>query len=406
MKRILAILLSVIMVMSLAACGNKADKDTIDPTGYLDPDGNTIVDTGTEPSDENLNNETKDKYVVDENGKLTNIRKNGKLPSNAKDLTDEETYYYLGEVIQAVIDLDIEKLKTYSDDENVLVYFESIANDESHKAMYDKTVGNIIYLKDSHYFVFKDPFYIYSRWYSDQKLANGKTIVAQLTTEEIDDVYAKYYDDAPYIVDNANEYRFDFTLIDGSIYFNLDNVLDIVGYKSIGDLTPDAPFNYGNYVFGNNRDSVVDTSAQDKPASREILDIIASCDLDKMVEYVENNKNYDLNFANKEAVYDDCYQLYYKNELLRKKIQAWMNDNTETYKSDFGVVTYVKADIDHKDNWPFNMLTEAERDQIRSLPIYVKFATYEIGEMAEWGQYYIIVEQMIYDGAIEHLYHD
>jgi hypothetical protein len=401
-KRIISIALCICVLLSFAACGNSA-KNSSDDVEIIAPTDNQNDNTEqvTPGPDDGLIDSDTDLYISDKDGNLTNIRKNGKLPSSKKDLTDEEIYYYIGTVVQAAIDLDINTLKMYSANEEDIKTFEAIINNPTYKEMYEKNIGNIIYLDNSHYFVYKDPFYIYSRWFSDEKVGDSKAAIDKLTITELNNIYNKYRENAVYIVNNVNKADFNFSLKNGHIYFELDGIFGNVGYDNVSDLISDDPSTYANIVFGTHR--TADTNITNSDLNG-IVDMLTSENLNQMIEYVNNNAIYDLNFENKELELDDCYQLYYKNKENREKIEAWMKDNTETYKNDCGIIIYIKANIHHKCNWPFNLFTDLEREQIKELPIYVDLSTSIVGSIEEWAQYYSIVQQMIYAGDIEDLY--
>jgi hypothetical protein len=189
----------------------------------------------------------------------------------------------------------------------------------------------------------------------------------------------------------------------GKITFDLNGILGMIGYESVSDIVPSNPVGYANLVFGTVRDRIVNHNPNDENAEN-ILDIIASGNLDDMIEHVNNNACYNLNYSNKESEYDDCYMLYYKNDEMRANIADWMKQNVQSYRSDFGVVTYIATSTEHRTNWPFHLLTSNDRETIAEMPIFVNWVTFEVGSTGEWGVYYEIVEQMIYAGAIEDLY--
>ena len=400
-KRLLATTMCFCMLFSMTGCRHKAKDDTIKNESISNTTNQTDV---TQPNETTPPTEPISDYVVDDKGEETNIRNNGKLPSDAKNLTEAETYYYIKTVLKAAFELDIETLKIFSSNKNDVAVFEEIAANEKHKEMYLKTIGNVIYLEDSNYVVYKDPFYFYSRWFNNMVGNDKSTIISELSKEDVDAIYDKYYEDAPYIADRIYTHDFQFNIKDGRIYFEMDNILNVIGYKSVKDLFPIKKNSYSSLLFGTNHKPVIDVSFDGSSAPKEILDIITSGDLDSMVEYINRNENYNLNDDNKDTRYDECYQIYYKETELREMVKDWMKDNVQIYGSNYGAVTYIRANIHHKDNWPFNTFTTNEKEIIKDLPIYVDCVTCEIGNEEEWAQYYLIVEQMIYNGAIADFY--
>lgn len=385
-KRILSLVLASVMVLSLCACGSSNDKKKEDSTKTE----NTETVKGDEDSEE----------IVD------GIRKNGELPGDIEDFTEDELKFYLNDVITAAIELDLEKLEEYLYDEGDLEDFQNVVNNKDYQAMWKKTIGETVYLKNSIHLVGKSPIYVFSKWYTDQAKMGAELPedVYDLTMEQVDDIYEKYYKDAIYVAEEVDfEDDMDIHIEDGKIKFEIDGLFESLGYETIGKMA-----DYGNYangyvkmVFGEQGQHLDFGYDYITKEPFDIYPILLSGNLEEMIELIDSRTEY--TFEVDDLSYGHAYHTYYKNDSDRVLIKSWMEENVESYRDESSVFTFVKANIEHEDSYPFYNFTDKEKELIKDLPIYVWEGTYEFdnGKSDEWSPYYEIVEQMLYFGELE-----
>ena len=139
MKKIFALLLACLMVCSLAACGgNNGDN------GGSGGDNGGILGglTGAKLSDKHVNESQKMEMFLEEDETVT---PNGELPNNEEDVKGVDQRYYFNEAINAVIQLDEEKMKLYLCEEEYTALME-LKNNKNAYELWKHTVGNLTYM--------------------------------------------------------------------------------------------------------------------------------------------------------------------------------------------------------------------------------------------------------------------
>lgn len=398
MRKFICLFLCVILALSCVGCKNKVEN--IEPPEVEMPQYNPE----TTPPKEVVPNFTKpeDQYVTDSDGQLTEIRNNGYLPNSINDMTDEELTYHFDSMINAVLTLDLVKLKEYSLNSGDFKCFDQIADRENFKSTYLNRMSSVIYLSDSRYFVYKDPKIMYLAWRAECS-TNELEQQTLLDVNLVPDIANDYASESKYIAVKIPSHMSEPTLKNGRIYFDLQNIMSLLGYSNLTQIVPSFPSGLSYLSFGFEGIYAIYPSRQSE-AGQMFWYSLMDQDLDRMVDYVENYASYDLKTSNKESSYDDCYQLYYQDENNRKIVDAWMSDNVISYVGEYGIYNYVKCDHLCEDSWPFNTFTNFEMEQIKNLDIYEKVLINEIGDMSEWHVYHVIIEQMIWSDAIEDLY--
>lgn len=406
LKKILSILLCLCLIFPLAACGQDGTN------GNNNNKENVSTDNKTEnksDADDSGNND-------DEESKI--IRENGKLPNNDKDLTEAEKLHYLTIVMQAAIDLDIETLKIYAKDQEEIDYYQAIIDDPEYKWLYENTIGNIKILPESGYMVAKSTRHIFVNWYTDMWRQGAKIPedVDKFSFEEIKSLYAKYYNDAVYVINDIYTNSYDTYLKNGYIYFEIDELFRDAGYGDVQyTLSPShhtyngASNNYAHYLFGTEGTTLdlgYDYIDSKKDEKFPIWSIMMEADLDKVVEYFESHGVYDINDVNESdsELYTNTYKLYYKDELMRAKVQEWTDKNVQFKRDLSTIVTFIRANVDVSS--PYYTLTKEEKDSIRDLPLYIvdmTFASTKL-DIDEFDVYYSIINEMVEAGYIEKLH--
>ena len=366
MKRILALLLCLVMVFSLAACGgNEKPNDTKPGTS----------ESGDKTPTENVGDSDGD---IDEKPVET-IRPNGELPNNERDLTEAEIRHYVGVVLNAALKLDIETLKEYAKEEKDLEAYQKIADDATTKEWYLKTIGKSVYLESVGKIAYPEPEAVFQMWQTHFLKTNDvmPEDVTELSLEELTVIYERYKDKIPYVIQDVNpEYDCEIYLKDGRIYFELDELLGCTSYcYDTDDLVPseyswESPTKHiAAYVFGYDADEPTDFSELLADGAFDYAMPIVNNNLDELITYMDSLKDeYDWNATPGEDDYSlKYYQKYIKDDAVRAKVQAWMKDNLVCGFSGHGFDIWYKVNQDTF--YQTYEMSAADKALIKDLPI-------------------------------------
>lgn len=402
MKRVLALLLCIIMVYSLAACGTK------NPDNSESPDVNV-----TQPSEvpDETPDETTDEAVQDESVEETTIRENGQLPENAGDLTDAELKHYIGKVMQAIITLDVETVKEYASESSADM-IESVKNDDVYRAMWEQSIGQSVYLEDSHMLVYKDPEFIFSAWLTDAYKHNEslKTEIEDYTEEEIVAIFNRYVDKAPYIADEINlGDDFDIDIENGRIVIDCDKCFAETPWYSlsnVGGPNPIARSSEGLAMLAFGDNCLVICLGLDylNEEGLYIWDEYITGDLSSITAVVDAATGYNINTViegTDNYIMVQWYQHFYKDAERVAKIQAWMDEFVMIRRAIGTVWVYIPAELTA--TYPYYTITDAEKDLIKDLNIYIKSGIHPLDANTKEECYplYEVIAQMSRLGAIE-----
>ena len=372
-KKFLCLLLIITMTFSLVACGKKEENSK---------DKNESNKEITE----NIEKENND--FDEENG----VRKNGKLPLDKSELTDKEKKFYKKEMINAVINLDLEKIKVLVDDSSYQVLKE-ISDNAEYADMYKKTIGTFIYLEESDAFVAKDIDYIYTKWYTDMWKSNAKLPkeATGLTNAEINAIYNKYYESAPY---TANKLGGISTNIEnGYIKYTITRIFEYIHLDYLPNLSPTISYenSYARFIFADEAKflslgyNYIDDQLKIWKSAYEF-------NIDAMIKYAESNKDY-----LKTALYKETMNKYYKNSTNRAIIEKWVKENVEIYRGVSEVYFFLPAYIDEVkeiyQTYPYSTYTETELTLIKDKKLGQSLRVSE-GSGTEWSAYYELVKIM------------
>lgn len=402
MKRVFVLLLCLAMVFSMAACGNDATEPTkpqetpgISESTPDEPTSGETTPDDTEPSNP----------VVDEN----TVRPNGELPEDEDDLTRAEVNHYIGKVMQAIINLDVETMKEYANSHSAYM-IKAVKEDDVYRAVWEKTIGKSVYLEESNMLVYKDPQFVFTSWLTDL-YKNGDTLKAaaeEYTEEEIVAILDKYIDKAPYLANELDiEDDFKIDIEDGKIVIDCNDCLGATPWDRLSDISVPHPTvrtgkDLACLAFGAHCEVSLGLDYINTNGFT-IWEALVTADLDKIVTAFDNAP-YDMNIeitSTTNHLYEFIYQTYYKDAEKRAKIQDWMDEHVMILRSLSSVWVYIPAEL--TDTYPYCTLTDAEKDLIKDLNIYIKEGVFEFqaNTSNEFSPFYEIVVQMSSFGAIE-----
>lgn len=377
MKRIIALLLCLCMVFALAACGgNNGDNGGSGNGGGL-LDG--VIGGGTKLSNKHANESQKMELFLEEDDKIT---PNGELPNNEEDVEGIDQRYYFNEAINAVIQLDEEKMKLYLCEEEYTALMELKNNKDAYE-LWQHTVGNLTYMPSAGCWYGRPMHLVYAMWYEDQVKAGAtlKEIAGMLSYDELVDIYNEYYDKVPLVVKYCGGPD-EFYMEDGYIKFEMGSPMLSMGVSDLDRiLVEDTYFpeaEGADSIRTNNLyELVLGWTACDyewdnfnmlfEDGDCRLLESFQKKDLDAVIAMVDaDEKSWDDDWANDKEDYDK----FMKNEAAKAALQKFMNEHVTFYRTheDVYVVWTVDTNITygHSDYTFKNEATEAERNLLKS----------------------------------------
>ena len=375
MKKILALLLACVMVLSLAACGgnNGDNSGSGNGGGLLD----NILGNSTKLSDKHVNESQKFEILPNEDEPIT---PNGELPNNEEDVEYYDVNYYFNEAFNAVIKLDEEGMKLYLDEEEYEGMMK-IKNDPQAKALWEHTVGNVSYLPSARAVYLRPAHLTYSMWYMDQIKDNKKIpdSVGALSYDDLVEIYNEYYDKTPVCVTYCGGYE-EFYIDDGYIKFEIGAPLILSGYSAFAELMDEDWYYDGKdneYKFNHLYELVLswptgndewnDTEAILEDGEFKLFDAVMSKDVSAAEAIIDADPN-----AWESEWDSEDYVQYIKNAEAKAAFQKFLNERVTIYRSHEEVyfvvtvdtaVTYGDYDYDFKHD-----ATDAERALLESAP--------------------------------------
>lgn len=372
MKKLFAILLACLMVFSLVACGNSGDNGDKGGSG-----GNHggILDglTGAKLSDKHVNESQKMEISLEEGETVT---PNGELPNNEEDVKGIDQRYYFNEAINAVIQLDEEKMKLYLCEEEYTALMELKNNKEAYE-LWKCTVGNLTYMPSADCWYGRPMHLIYALWYEDQ-VKTGATLKAEvglLGYDELVKIYNEYYDKVPLVVDYCGGPD-EFYMQDGYIKFEMGSPMLSMGVSDLADL-----MNEDLYFPEDDSETIHMTrlwqlvlgwTANDpdwgnfdkmfEDGEYKLLESFQKKDLDAVIAIVDSDeKAWDDDWANDK----EDYEKFMKNADAKAALQKFMNEHVTFYRTheDVYALWTIDTSITYGDfNYDFSHnATEAEQ---------------------------------------------
>jgi hypothetical protein len=400
-KRILSLLLIVALFCGLCACG-KQQENTQKPSspGNILPG---ILD--------NNKNETKEFVKLKPIKGLKNtfigvtdstcVRKQGEFPVKPKDgagVTEKENKYYKSLLCQAIIDMDTKILNEILIT-NDLVLLHSIYNNSNYKELYKNTIGKAIYLPDSEVFVIKDVEWIFYKWYSDIYEKGGPVPVniGSLTISDINEIYNKYYDAAPYKIVETSSLTF--KLHRGNIKYDANKMItSLLGAScDLKYLTPSSK-GYGNFVLGGNYHDFVGKSINPDNIYKKGYDLwktVYRFNVDEMINIIDHDDSVITDNEWDEEYDMAIYNQYYKNTEYKNQIKEWVKDNYEIYRGVDDIAIFI--DIHVKYDSPYQGFTKTEQTFLEKLDIVDSM---KCNATDQWSAFRLAVEDMFSNGLL------
>lgn len=380
MKRILALILCCLMVFSLAACGDSEDGNNKGNGGNNNNGGAISGEvTDTRLSNKHVNESQKLEMFVEEGKTIT---PNGELPDNEEDVDYVDVNYYFNEAINAVIQLDEENMKLYLDEEECAAILRIKGNKEA-LALWQHTVGNMTFMPSLRAWYGRPMNLVYALWYQDQ-IQNNKTIpdnVAQLSYDDLVDIYNEYYDKVPLVVENCSSYE-DFYIQDGYIKFEMGSPMMLLGLSDLSELL-DEDMYYGDREGSKRNDFLHELVMGWTPHQEEwvdfeyiredgeyvLLDALLALDIDAAEAIIDSAEN---PWEDEDDAED--YNTYIKTPAAKEAFKNYLKDYVQVYRTHDEV--YMLFRIDTNVNFGQyrylinNESTEAERELLKSAVYY------------------------------------
>lgn len=376
MKKLFAILLCVAMVFSMAACGgNNGDN------GGSGGDNGGILGglTGAKLSDKHVNESQKMEMFLEEDETVT---PNGELPNNEEDVKGVDQRYYFNEAINAVIQLDEEKMKLYLCEEEYTALME-LKNNKNAYELWKHTVGNLTYMPSAGCWYGRPMHLVYAMWYEDQVKAGAtlKEIAGMLTHDELVEIYNQYYDKVPMVVEYCGGPE-EFYMEDGYIKFEMGSPMLGMGVSDLDRILaediyfPEAE-DADSIHINNLYELVLGWTAGDyewedfdkmcEDGEYRLLENFQKKDLDAIIAMIDaDEKAWEDDWANDK----EDYEKFMKNEAAKAALQKFMNEHVTFYRTheDVYVVWTVDTNITYGDfDYSFkDEAVEAERTLLKS----------------------------------------
>ena len=376
MKKLFAILLCVAMVFSMVACGgNNGDN------GGSGGDNGGILGglTGAKLSDKHVNESQKMEMFLEEGETVT---PNGELPNNEEDVKGVDQRYYFNEAINAVIQLDEEKMKLYLCEEEYTALME-LKNNKNAYELWKHTVGNLTYMPSAGCWYGRPMHLVYAMWYEDQVKAGAtlKEIAAMLSYDELVEIYNQYYDKVSLVVEYCGGPE-EFYMEDGYIKFEMGSPMLGMGVSDLDRILaediyfPEAE-DADSIRINNLHELVLGWTAGDyewdnfdklyEDGEYKLLENFQKKDLDAIIAMIDaDEKAWEDDWADDKEDYDK----FMKNEAAKAALQKFMNEHVTFYRTheDVYVVWTVDTDITYGDfDYSFkDEAVEAERTLLKS----------------------------------------
>lgn len=392
--------------------GNGSDKDNT-------PTGENITIAQEETTDGKPAKETESQTDEADNVDMSEeeiinyiIENNGRLPYDM----DEDALTGVEKIVVILVDgfknLDAEVMKPFISEEDYnsyKEYFDYVLADEELHALWKDTIGELIYYPDSEACVLKDTEWVYQAWYTDCYRNNADIPASdaeEFSKEYLMDIYNKYYDKAPYIVETGVNH-FEYEIEDGFLKIDMNNFFEDMGYARINDIFYTdfygICFNYSILIMGDvkNLSLGYDYISSDEDSENNIYNVDAFLDKD-IDTIVEMARNIDEEYQN--GITWGIFNVYFFDEANRTKIKQYVNDNCYFLRGLSHVTLYMPCD----DNFlSLEQLNDKDRADLKAkdIDIMEKKPIFAYpGNLDDLTAFYYLVELMQCKGLLETVY--
>lgn len=400
MKKIITIFLVLAMTVSLFVGCKKTETKPANDKPQTSSNDKPQTNTPTEkdePSTIEDDPEETGAPVIDDSV----IRPNGELPDGIGQLTSAEIEYYFKDIFYAVRDFDFEKLESYYPD-GKFADLHAIYDNEEYRALWEKTIGQIIYLPKAKLMVSRSPAYAFSMWYTDAASKNAEIPenVGELPHDEVNAIYEQYFTNAPYIAAQLDYFAIDFDVKDGRIVFTINEIFENLGFAEISDMSPrNYQDGYGRMVMGDENYLGLGYDYIKKETNCPYYEEVMTLDLDKIFAVLDEEE-----FKKESDFYYQNYELYYKNDEYRPIIQDWIKENCIALRALSNVRVFMK--VDPSKEWPYYLAEGEEQEQLQKLECYtmeyVREFPHDLGNT--YSLFFDVIETMVFAEKLPKLY--
>lgn len=272
---------------------------------------------------------------------------NGDSAELSEEVLEAMTKEHITTFFTAVQNLDAETMQPYLSEleyEQVCKIFNIVKSDPRELEFWNKTVGEIMYFPDSGALVAKSNRYIFSKWYTDCWSSNTE-IPDELSLEDLDAIYDKYYEEAPYAINRFFTLTFFYLSEDGAIAeVDLGQFWTAMGCTHLDTPPYDCDaVDIRLAVLMDSSDTIssnYEKIAEDIPGYADLL----SKDIDRLIEIVDAWPK-----AEKAGLYFDCYNQYYKNEENKEIMQQFLNEECDIYRIPYTIYVFTPYDPEKMD---------------------------------------------------------
>lgn len=336
MKKIILLMCGLLL---LTGCGSKKE--------------DVVIIKPVEEAEEQTNDLSEDEFWENlENGTYSDedaqpspavIRENGNLPESYDDLSEEESAYYRGIVVQAYLSLDIEMIRSFSadpDNDQNIQRLEKIANDEESRNYWKETIGTAIYYPNSDIFLYKSADYAFAKWWTACKEKGIEIGDFEDMPDELRESLWKEYQKAPYEMSSVLFDDYGMEIEDG--YWN-------VNYTIIKDLYDGIDDAISSIYYNDHLDPL--ELLFDCPSTSLGYDYI-----EDEVAFYEEYKNKDFNsifdkIEKRDGSFFEAWKKYHDDPDLKKKLDSYIMQEGEWYESISSIQLVLP--IQATDDWKF-----------------------------------------------------
>jgi len=376
-------------VFFLTGCGEKKDAST-DYDYDMEEADQINWDTDTEDYSDWDDMETeKEASAV--------IRENGKLPDDPEELTEDEVAYYAGLTFTAVQELDCDTLALFTD-ESIIDDLRAVKEDPTALEWWNRIIGELMYFPKEDVLIGKSFRYIFSSWYTDC-VENNVPLpesIEDLTLEEAQAIYDKYYESAPYEAVDGLVYHLDYTVEDGYFRCFISEIFYDLHNADLSDCLRQTWDSYGplnaSVLLLGESGSLNDESyiRKEFPEYEQILSMNLSSLTEILTPYFEEDSS---------GILGAYFEEYLVNENNRAILQKYFTENCTIKRGPVWLSLFMPVDLEY--SYPVYLLSEDEKEQIAELNLINFRSISGLSKTYDFNSYYELIKLLIDKGILE-----